>query len=347
MHGEGDAVTGFLKNLVLVVVMVLAMGATLEMGLRLAKSIFRDGGTITLHRSSINSQYDAKYGWFTPRAEVVVYSRACFGDIKATYNAQGMRRETTPKLQKETNTKRICVVGDSTTQGHQLSDGKPYYHLLAEKFSSLQFDVEILPMAVGGFGTLQQSMLLQEFCMSYDPDLIIWQADANDIINNNYELERYLGRDNNFRRRPYFEDGAIAYRRPMLLPDWVDSLALRLVNAMLTRWFVSDPQRAEASRQQAYEQTKLILDDFLGPVEVPVLFFFTAEESPLIRTAFLESGFKYVPLAAQDSSNTCAHAGDGHYNAAGHEFMAEALFPEIECVLWKCAEASKENPVDP
>ena len=56
-----------LIKVVLVQVFLLVLVAlAAEYGLRLVKSIVRDGGTVTLSRSSINSQADQEFGWFAP-----------------------------------------------------------------------------------------------------------------------------------------------------------------------------------------------------------------------------------------------------------------------------------------
>ena len=63
-----------LIKVVLVQVFLLVLVAlAAEYGLRLVKSIVRDGGTVTLSRSSINSQADQEFGWFAPRGETVEY----------------------------------------------------------------------------------------------------------------------------------------------------------------------------------------------------------------------------------------------------------------------------------
>jgi len=80
-----------LKALTVLFVLIAVIAVSAEFGLRLLKSYLRDGGTVMLRRSSINSQSDPVYGWFAPRDEEIEYSRACFGSIKATYNENGQR----------------------------------------------------------------------------------------------------------------------------------------------------------------------------------------------------------------------------------------------------------------
>jgi hypothetical protein len=321
-----------LKALVVQIVLIAMVAVAAEFGLRLLKSYLRDGGTVVLRRSSINSQSDPDYGWYAPRGEEIEYSRACYGSIKATYNENGQRLSYLPKKDKDDGLKRVCVVGDSTSQAYQVTDGTTYYHVLQNRIDPSRKKVEILPMAVGGFGTLQEVMLLKEWCMPYQPDLIIWQLDANDLTNNLFEREYFAGSNNNFRKRPYWEQGKIVFRRPMLLPDWVDSVALRLVNAVVSGW-LADPDRAERVTAKAQQATQAILRDFLGPVNVPVLTFFSGAPDETVRSAFKERGFEEVLMPQMTEDLNCAKAGDTHRNSKGHEQIATEIEPHIRRLL--------------
>ncbi len=314
------------------IVLIPLLAGVAEYGLRLLKSFVHDGGTVSLRRGSLNCQSDAGYGWFAPRGEVIAYKRPCFGDIEVTYNAHGQRLSGVPDRVKPEGTSRICVVGDSTTQAYQLSDGQPYYHLLETRLSDEGRKVELLPMAVGGFGTLQQAMLLKEFCLPYDPDLIVWQVDDNDLSNNSFEMERYGGQYSNFRRRPYWQDKKVVFRQPMILPEFFDSAVLRLINARLFRPTM-DGERAARAVPLAAAATESILRDFLGPIDQPVLFFFSETTNENLRETFRSRGFEEVLLPPLPEEFACAAVGDPHRNAKGHAQLADVLEPVIRQVL--------------
>ena len=121
------------------------------------------------------------------------------------------------------NSKRpkILVLGDSHTQGEFISNEKLYYAKLSEMG-------EVFAYGNGGFGNLQELMVLEDFLSVIKPDVIVWQLSSNDIVNNSYELEFLSVKDNNGLRRPYLEDGNIVYRLPKPLPG------LRWLGAKIT-----------------------------------------------------------------------------------------------------------------
>ncbi len=123
--GNGRRVGLLLSALMLSATLAIAV----EGGIRVARSIFRDGGAMTLLRSSPNAIVDDTMGWSSPRGETVKYTRKCYGDLVATYDPDGLR-VLHPLGAKQPTELRVCVLGDSVTQAYQLTDETPYYHVL-------------------------------------------------------------------------------------------------------------------------------------------------------------------------------------------------------------------------
>ena len=111
---------------------------------------------------------------------------------------------------KETNKTKVFVIGDSYTQAYCVSDEDTYYKYLEEHSDSL----EIYAYGCGGYGTLQESMIIEMYIDSINPDIILWQFCTNDFINNSLELEAKSYLNNNHMTRPYFVSGDIEYRYP-------------------------------------------------------------------------------------------------------------------------------------
>lgn len=108
--------------------------------------------------------------------------------------------------EKPDDTYRILILGDSFVENLQVPLDRRFYRQLetnlnAAKFSH-QFDkekVEVVALGRGNTGTAQQYLIIKDYGLSYNPDLIIHMfLTANDIKNNSAVLQGdpYL---------PYFE----------------------------------------------------------------------------------------------------------------------------------------------
>jgi len=108
----------------------------------------------------------------------------------------------------DTTKTRIFVIGDSQTQARHVSDGETYFDYIKNNA-----EVEIFAYGGGGYGTLQEFMILDKYLDQIEPDLILWQFCINDLFNNSFTLEAN-SRHNNHMTRPYYESGGIVYRYP-------------------------------------------------------------------------------------------------------------------------------------
>ena len=307
-----------------VAMLLVVLAVFVEAGTRIARSLYLDGGAITLLRSSPNAIVDPQLGWRSPSDEVVAYRRKCYGEARATYTKSGLRVWPPGELgQRRPGETRICVLGDSITQAYQLSDGLPYYHRLQALLRDDGLDVTMLGAGVGGYGTLQQILMFGGACRELAPDLVLWQFSDNDLINNSYRLERWSGRDNNFRPRPYLEDGAVQTRHPAPVPLPLDSLAMRILNGVVLR-FSTTPGIEARERAASLNATREVLQGFLAN-SPPVIAFF-ADESPAFEALVQELNIVNVGrMAFEDDVENCRSAGDGHPNRAGHRKMAAYL----------------------
>jgi len=130
--------------------------------------------------------------------------------VTITTDKHGFRRFGNPE---EKEKKKVFFLGDSFTHALQASDNKTYYGLLGTSLP-----IEVFAFGVDGYGTLQETMILERFYDKIQPDIIIFQFCGNDFINNSYELELKSTRNNNGMRRPYFTETAVIYKTPKPLP---------------------------------------------------------------------------------------------------------------------------------
>jgi len=104
---------------------------------------------------------------------------------------------------------KIFVLGDSITDGSGVPEKEMYYNVIKNKLGA-----EMFIYGGGGYGTLQELLVLDRYYREIKPDLVILQVSANDFINNLWELENRSFFNNNLMIRPYWVDGKIEYRFP-------------------------------------------------------------------------------------------------------------------------------------
>jgi len=103
---------------------------------------------------------------------------------------------------------KIFFVGDSFTSPY-LGKSEMYYDVINKNI-----DIELFVYGGGGYGTLQEYLVINKYVDEIKPDLIILQACSNDFINNDWNLEKRSFVHNNYTIRPYYEKGTIVYRFP-------------------------------------------------------------------------------------------------------------------------------------
>lgn len=109
---------------------------------------------------------------------------------------------------------KLLVIGDSFTQAVEVSDDKTYFAIIRGLF-----DIEVFAYGGGGYGSLQEYMILNRYFDLIKPDLVLWQYSTNDFINNSPELEAASRINNNGLVRPYLWPDEIQYILPKRLPE--------------------------------------------------------------------------------------------------------------------------------
>lgn len=141
-----------------------------------------------------------------------------------------------------TNKKKILVVGDSFIIQHvdiEIDSEKKWYSYLNK------IDYEVFACGDGGWGTLQEYMLIQDYFQIIEPDIILWQFHSNDFYNNNYEFDKFVYPNNDHALRPYFENDNIVYKHPAPLGNLRKKSRLVSLAMNIYDWFVikSEPER--------------------------------------------------------------------------------------------------------
>ncbi len=248
---------------------------------------------------------------------------------------------------------KILFVGDSFTGDLNMSDTDSYYGYVAENV-----DAEVFAIGAGGYGTLQELMLVRKFYHIINPDLLILQFCSNDFQNNSYELEANTIVRNQKNLRPYLVRGEVVYR----VPDnhWYKVLyrnsdIFRTLDGMLQKFQfnkfggyaypVDESELDEQARKQqsleadrtTEQLLRMMADEFSEQTELLTFICNTRSAGATERweRVVIAAGFR--PLAgvsiaveqAEDEGAIVRGADAAHWGPLGHRLAGMELVREI------------------
>ena len=117
-----------------------------------------------------------KYGWSVAE-RVKVYrtiqdTKDNYRKVFNQYFSHGFKRWPIASKDKQ----RVLIIGDSFTEMCYVSNGEEWYAYLEKEFPDTLFYV----FGGGGYGTLQEFMVMDDYFDKIKPDAIIWQFCGND-----------------------------------------------------------------------------------------------------------------------------------------------------------------------
>ena len=253
---------------------------------------------------------------------------------------------------------KVFVVGDSFTQAVEVSDDKTYYARLQDALGA-----EIFAYGGGGYGSLQEFMILDQFYDRIKPDLIIWQYSTNDLVNNLPEMETASTINNNGLVRPYFVDGRIVQVLPKSSATTLREFALRYCRVCYLVLNRIDRLRAMVSLDTVESETSpgersaalfrravAVTDQIMGRVKAraggtPIVGFIVGEGEPY-GSEYIESlttlsarhdiSLMEVerPVLISEAKGTVVRAEDqAHWNEVGHRIAGEALTQSLRDIF--------------
>lgn len=154
-------------------------------------------------------QPDEELGWVNiPNASGW---ESCYGEcqIRVNINSKGLRDREIP-YEKEPDTRRILMLGDSTTAAMQVTLEETFVKQLEDELNENAGNWEVINAGVNAYGTDNELLFYRLEGYKYAPDIVFVNMYlANDIYNNNPVLElRYGGQS----AKPYFtlnDDGEL------------------------------------------------------------------------------------------------------------------------------------------
>lgn len=186
-----------MKKLILLLVSFVVCIGLLEVLLRVHFHI--QDPIVQARKTSVESGF--KLGWdLRPDHE---YKISDSGFYKV--NDEGFR--FAPELHDDKK-KTILLIGDSFTHAPELANEDVYYAKLGK------LDINFYSYGVVGWGNIQQVLKVESIIEKVNPDILIWQFSANDLIENSFAIESRLGKKSF--GRPYLgNDSQIVYDRDL------------------------------------------------------------------------------------------------------------------------------------
>lgn len=245
---------------------------------------------------------------------------------------------------------KLLVIGDSFTQATAVSDERTYHAILAKALG-----VEVFAYGAGGYGTLQEWLVLVRYLDLIQLDALLWQYCVNDFINNDNELERLSTINNNGWTRPYWQNGKIEMLSPkesaVRIREWANRNS-RLAYFILSR---VDRLRARASKDTVEMEIEKVgqshpgfrrsvetTDRLMGLVRQrvgkrPVMAFSCLRFEPYSQAfgdisrhhdiEYWDDVGAVVQRAEADGEDVLA--SDNHWSERGHALVAESLLRHI------------------
>jgi hypothetical protein len=282
-----------------------------------------------------NNHIDVKGNRYSVQVKTNEYGFRAWGDIKS-------------------NKIKILFIGDSFTGDANMSDDDAYFAKVGELL-----DAEVFAFGGGGYGSLQEKMILEKYVNIIKPDVFVLQFCSNDVDNNDYLLEGKSIVRNQKNLRPYLDlsNNKMFYRLPKGHPyrflhryssffRGIDSRLQNLQYIIYNGYYPPADLNEELTREKLYKDAEVItvniLKDMVNllPQNTKKIAFFTDSKKQDIFIRLLENaGFVVLPEVSQaveqaEKSGECVRAADGgHWNPRGHEIAGIELSKEMARLL--------------
>ena len=175
-----------MNSVIRIVNQFLAVVVSLALGLLLLEGALRLlgwGPTPRMHR------FDPVVGWVKlPDADIRRQTEEF--DVRVRTNARGLRGPADWSYERQAETLRILMVGDSFTLGYTVPEVDTIPSQLARDLAARGIQAEVLNGGTEGWSTDQEVLWLATEGRRYDPDVVILQMYENDIFWNS--RDQYL-----------------------------------------------------------------------------------------------------------------------------------------------------------
>ena len=299
-------------------------------------------------------RFDNEMGW-APKSNFRYNSRHSdiagnTYDVTLTTNEYGFRQWGELGSEKP----RILFIGDSVTGDPNMSDQDAYFGRV-----NALVDAEVFAIGGGGYGTLQELMVLKEYVNIIDPDYFVLQFCTNDFSNNSLYLESTSIVRNQKNLRPYLDGNQIVYRLPP--GHWYRFLykyshifrfldrKLQIYQYNLYNGYIPPEEKDEerihketVSAEQVTERLlKMMVDSVPRKARSLVFTCSTKKQTDSERWIRVSENAGFSPLPdvsaaveKAEKEGVVVRASDGsHWGPQGHRIAGEVLAGEINRII--------------
>lgn len=284
-------------------------------------------------------------GWIPVPNQQIVRKFRDYGNIEYRTVDRGFRVFGNVNTDKA----KLFTIGDSYTHAAQVSNGDAYYDWIGKEDPHL----ELFVFGCNGYGTYQESLVIDKYYEEIQPDIILWQLCGNDIIDNSYELECDSLYYNQYMLRPYYSpNGAYtAYPRKGL---WKCSPYLKIVQAINVVSHVSNfllNERPFSKKyyymnhhpayQDAVENTLSLYIQAIANRDRTTFVFFSVDDSPWVpeimaeltereNVYYIDNILQRLKQAEKEGHAIQGPSQEGHWNKDGHQIVGRVIY---DCMI--------------
>jgi hypothetical protein len=336
---------GILINLSLIIISTLFALVVSEIALRLI-------GLKPLYVSPERDRfwkYDPLLGWAHKPGQEGIFETPQFRTL-VRINDNGLR-DRPHSYARQNNIERILVLGDSFAWGYGVEESERFSQLLEKSL-----DVEAINAGVSGYSTDQELLWYQNEGIKYDTDLVILELAGNDVDDNDQQLVNHIY----YKPKFVLEEGRLiptGYPVPKTSPQgrFIYSLSQNSALAffLVQRYFdfrsfyhqmkvnsdhASSPVSGLSTEKEDFKLTIALLDEMRNIAKSRNAKFMIVAtdrwwDSPpgetyedFINTLQTE-GFLVLDVESMPGFDpeVMLIPNDGHWNQAGHEFVAKEI----------------------
>ena len=299
-------------------------------------------------------KYDSLLGWAHQPGQEGIFETPQFRTV-VRINKSGLR-DRPHSYERQNNTERILVLGDSFAWGYGVEESERFSQLLEKSM-----DVEVINAGVSGYSTDQELLWYRNEGIKYETDLVILVVTGNDVGDNDQQLVSTIY----YKPKFVLEDDQLVlkgYPVPKTSPQgkFVYSLSQRsaLAYFLVQRYFdvrssygkirgnsaPTSPSESAASRpEDPFKLTIALIDEMRAIAKAGNAKFMVVTNSQWWNSRL---GKNYDDFVADLRANhflvldvesmpgfdpeEMLILGDGHWNQAGHKFVAKKIKALIE-----------------